>query len=154
MAFPVLDPFIWEVRLEISVWKRSLGNFGSGICLWELSLWTSRSGNFTWTLPLGNVWLGVFSPIRLAYNGFLLYSKAIGGLLQGVRSPGSPGNRPPRVPRAPRARFPAPKSKSQTAFGILNCQKVAFGVLSCQNMPSPKVEKSKSPKVLKSKNKK
>ena len=128
LAFPVLDPFVWEVRMDISVWKRSLGNFGSGICLWELSLWTSRSGTFTWTLPLGNVWLGVCSPSRLAYKGFLLYSKAIGGLLQGVRSPGSPGNRSPRVLRPPEPGSP-PQSQSPKlllVFSIVKKLPLAF----------------------------
>ena len=144
--------------MGISVWKRSLGNFGSGICLWELSLWTFRSGTFTWTLPLGNVWLGVFSPIRLAYKGFLLYSKAIGGLLRVVPGPGSPKelavprrNRPPGFPEPPELGSPPQSQKSKIAFGTLNCQENSFGVLSCRKMPSPKVQNSRSQNVQKSK---
>jgi hypothetical protein len=37
--------------------------------------------------------LRVFSPIRLAYKGFLLGSKYTGSLSGGVRAPGSPRNR-------------------------------------------------------------
>ena len=111
-----------------------------------------------------------FSPIRLAYKGFLLGSQAMGELCRGIPGPGSSKEPPPLVPWASWAWFLSPKVKSQkcpknqkcqkcqknalalpscqkNALALLSCQKNALALLSCQNMLwHCAVPKSKIPK--------
>ena len=66
----------------------------------------------------------VFSPIRLAFKGFLLYSKAMGGLYRGEFDPGSLKDAAPRLPWASRAWFLAPKSKDKNVKNVEKCIRI------------------------------
>ena len=108
--------------------------------------WAAKEMNF-WGLVIGlllAILKIVFSPIRLAYKGFLLDSKAIGGLDRGGAGLGSLKEPAPRVPWASRAWLVAPNSKVKNCFWhfqlLKNClwrselSKNAFGALDCQKM--------------------
>ena len=96
-----------------------------------------------------------YSPVRLAYKGFLSYLEAMAGLFPGVRSLGSPKYAHPRVwagfPGLP-SLAPRHKIKSQLllAFSIVKKWSLAFWVVKKCSVQNPKVPKSQSPKVPKS----
>ena len=75
--------------------------------------------------------LQLFSPIRLAYKGFLLYPKAMGGPSRGGAGPGSPGNPPrPGSPSLLSLVPPAPNPQnSSKCFGVVSCPKIALAFL-------------------------
>ena len=64
-----------------------------------------------------------FSPIRLAYKGFLLCSKAMGELFRPARAPGSLKEPAPPGSLGLQSLVPRPKVKSQKCQKNPKCQK-------------------------------
>ena len=75
---------------------------------------------------LGTMSHGSFSPIRLAYKGFLLCSKAMGELFRPARAPGSLGEPAPPGSLGLQSLVPRPKVKSQKCQKNPKCQTQHF----------------------------